>query len=531
MKQLELDRERAEKEREHERAEKERERAEKERYRHELESKRPDPGVSPSPSELMTTVVEKSVQVWWDARQHVLKFPKVKRTEDSASAKQTKSVQYERDGMSTTETPTTFNEKTSEANVEAAFGPLFQRVFDEAQQKSGIWWYDGHKTFWLTSGAHGGDGLAPDAVASDIAVVDRPVAAHVLAIHDNKERRCTNKAPGGFTGFTNDDKGKLVRYLIRVLAHQPVRRVISGSLFDGKYAQCFRFYRHTNVLEAAPAMNCSQREEAQLFVAFLTDRKALSWDAAPVLQVCGELLGAGVTGSVYRHAALENCVVKVPRVGKASFTCDERQLLLEAAVKSDHFIQVHEKDDGKSEHLLLSPVCESVVRERWRLSPLFLLPLFEGSTSPLQQLHAKRFVHMDIRPENVLQSVKGEVVLVDGGAIRRMDEEAPFRHGTLFCASSRILIAVQSRAKFKVEAGDDLEAVVRCAFVMTQMSRPEYYDALARTDGDPDKIRHFWNAVKAENTLWAPVFRAADHGADRLVIKFRERFGEHSVAE
>jgi hypothetical protein len=300
----------------------------------------------------------------------------------------------------------------------------------------------------------------PDAVA----VADRAPAGHpdptlVVAFHDNKKSRSGH--------FTGEDQGKLFVYCVLVLEfYQHERPFMPCSLFDGRFAQCFRVVRsreptgHPFYADRTRVLDLSLADDAQLYAAFMTDRANSGYSLAKLHPKAVEVLGRGGTSLVFSHADDPNCVIKVPY--NTSNLAHERTILDEMGGVAG-MIKRHEDDAPDESCLLLTPRLKPL-KHRLHLARFVTLIDEHGH---LRLLHGKGLVHCDVRPPNIMAaSTECRAALVDFGAVRRAGVTAPYDHGTLSYASDRVLHAYEHNTPIAMAASDDMASFARCVIAV-----------------------------------------------------------------
>jgi hypothetical protein len=378
--------------------------------------------------------------------------------------------------------------ETKEAHVEAVFFPTFANVVLNAE-KSGLFWLDTHKEYYLKRPTAGASGLAPDGTGFSRKPTGTPDPRMIVGIHDNKIPR------GG--KFTPDDRGKLIKYLAIVMEHyQTERKEIGGSLFDGRYAQCFRLERRGRrgfILHRSRALDCSKELGAKQFAGFLSSKQAHGWYNGATPKFCGDLLGVGTIGAVFAHNERDTIVVKVPRIQGSKWFKRERDNL--KAMDSDGvnrqgrvYISSHDTDDDS--YLVLEPRLQPT---SWP-APLHadLSRIADLVKGPLKALHDKGWVHCDLRPDNIMEDSQEKLALADFGAARRADDVLLYEHGTLTFASTKVRSNFHANVPFKTTAADDLESLVYVAYAMMAMSEQDVRD-LRSLKSDKEQLNQFWD--------------------------------------
>lgn len=400
--------------------------------------------------------------------------------------------------------------KTTEEHVEAAFFSMFASVFENARD-NGLFWLDTHKSFYLKRPTTEASALAPDGTGFSQKQTGSPDPRLIVGIHDNKTPRSGE--------FTNDDRGKLIRYLGIIMEHyQKERMEIGGSLFDGQYAQCFRLERRSGrgwVLHCSRVLDCATELGATLFAGFLNSKQAHGWHIQAVPTFCADLLGVGTIGAVFAHNRDSTVVVKVPRVkGSAWFKRERDNLKAMDAEGVDRKSRVYisNQDTNDGSHLILEPRLQPTSwPARLHADLSRVADLVEG---PVKALHDKGWVHCDLRPDNIMEDLQKRLTLADFGAARRAQDVLLYEHGTLTFASTNVRSHFHDKVAFQTTAADDLESLVYVAYAMMAMSEQEVRD-LCILKSDTKRLDQFWDSRFAPLPQWLQLrfaARAGDHG-------------------
>jgi len=373
-----------------------------------------------------------------------------------------------------------------EDSVQAAWKPTFLHVIELAKQNN-VFWADTHDRPWLNQpAADDRNKKAPDAVA--LANDGHPAPDLVIAFHDNKAS-CGGK-------FSREDQGKLFVYCVLVQEYyQRTRPFLPCSLFDGRYAQCFKVVRSRNpalhpfYVDRSPVLDLSKHADAQLYAAFLMDRASSGFNLEKLHPCAGTVIGRGATSLVFTHKQHDDCVIKV---AYASWDHSNERRILRELAGAGGMLRLHPDDDADDKAcLLLTPKLERLERRRL----VSLLGTLIDRDGHLRQLHARGFVHCDVRPPNVMKA-PGEILraaLVDFGAVRHADEEDYFTHGTLAYASSRVLDAYEANTKIQVATVDDMVSFARCVIAVYH----NVVDDERILSNNVDRIRVCWQEIEA----------------------------------
>lgn len=133
-----------------------------------------------------------------------------------------------------------------------------------------------------------------------------------------------------------------------------------------------------------------------------------------------------------------------------------------------------------------------------------------GLLQCLQGAHAAGVIHRDLRPDNLMQnSSDGSVRLIDWGFAYMMDDESthipPFE-GSFRYAGDEVLASAIAEQLRQPQKKDDLESFVRTLLSLTFVSlQHELADVETFQDA-----KDYWSGERKENTLFEPMFAAAD---------------------
>ena len=134
-----------------------------------------------------------------------------------------------------------------------------------------------------------------------------------------------------------------------------------------------------------------------------------------------------------------------------------REFGIPAAIHSRHVVRVYEQlaVDGDSavtmEFLGAGHLGNRIVRG---LAPETALSLLRQAALALDAMHRHGFAHGDIKPANLMLRANGELVLVDFGLARRLDEDAPQAQPALVVGTPRYAAPEQSRVGGATPAAD-----------------------------------------------------------------------------
>lgn len=141
----------------------------------------------------------------------------------------------------------------------------------------------------------------------------------------------------------------------------------------------------------------------------------------------GERIHAGGMAVLYRAEAASDpgfpVVVKVPRLGRGDdavnvVTFEVEQMML-AALHGPHVPRLVGAGDLARRPYLAMEYIEGRSLDDWRakapLAPIDIVRLMVPLAGAVHQLHRQQFVHLDLKPGNVMYRANGEAVLLDFG--------------------------------------------------------------------------------------------------------------------
>jgi nucleotide-binding universal stress UspA family protein len=141
----------------------------------------------------------------------------------------------------------------------------------------------------------------------------------------------------------------------------------------------------------------------------------------------GERLHAGGMAILYRAQATNDpglaVVLKVPRLGRGDdavniVTFEVEQMML-GALQGPHVPRLIATGDLARQPYLAMEYIDGRTLEDWRarapLAPIDIVRLVVPLAGAVHQLHSQQFVHLDLKPTNVIFRADGEAVLLDFG--------------------------------------------------------------------------------------------------------------------
>jgi hypothetical protein len=447
-----------------------------------------------SATEIFTKVHHYDVQFWWDKRENFLFKNKQMCIMPPTSKRQGK-------------------EDWEESVVEKDFFSNFENIFKMAP--AGACWWDGHNRPWLRRPSNDSTPKAPDWVFSAATIVGNnlPNPQLVIGFNDNKGSRSG--------AFSNEDKGKLIRDLATVVEyHQKTRRDIGGSLFDGRYAQCFLLKKNVHggfELDQSPVMDCNTDNEAAQFASFLTSPRAYGWYMNDIPAISGDLIGSGSIGLVFKNKNGDG-VVKFCKTGGNLWFQKERENLLALKSLPLTVCMLRQRDDSPTTgvYMLLSPLCTSSLYP-WRYDANNLELIATLVKDTLKPIHEAGFAHCDLRPENILVNSSGQLVLCDFGAARKTNDLLLYEHGTFLFASVKVRKAWIDKNPLFIMPSDDLESIVYVALCLSFVNINQYGEMLGKR-GDMDSVAEFWDTLLRYRQAWAQLLESARKGDHADVV-------------
>ena len=119
-------------------------------------------------------------------------------------------------------------------------------------------------------------------------------------------------------------------------------------------------------------------------------------------------------------------------------------------------------------------------------------------------------VHRDVRPENVMKTAGGKVVLNDWGCAANEGTEVPFA-GTFRYASEEVLSSVINGKDRSPKPKDDLHSLVRTVVALNDVDLRKKLSDIP--DRNYDQATRFWKEWQQQYPLFAkPLFAAAEEG-------------------
>ena len=284
------------------------------------------------------------------------------------------------------------------------------------------------------------------------------------------------------TKLTREDRGQLIDYLVRLLLAQPLRTFIRGFLTNLEYVIIMEARRNADKPGGMEIFMSAEmhymNDKGAMWVAALA---ALSSEQSGVVQIPdvpgysrGILLGSGKTSAVYQlKRGEETFAFKVVREGMTCFepflsppTKESFSLLELRAECLANEVTMLNRCKGQSVPAVVKQVNEGFVMKPV-LSPIYgylFRDHVEQLFSALATIHGtKGVVCRDIRPENILLSLKEDrAYLIDFGYAQDLNKSTVYQ-GTLSTASDRILDIIKDdrNGLLQVTPFDDLESLAK----------------------------------------------------------------------
>jgi serine/threonine protein kinase len=230
---------------------------------------------------------------------------------------------------------------------------------------------------------------------------------------------------------------------------------------------------------------------------------SVAFDKFPSL-VPDKYLGRGATSKVFlAKQDGTDCVVKMFHDACKGLVANEAKVLT-ALTGIDG---VPRLEDVSQNALLMTPVCSRYkVVDRDSVSQLL---------DVVKAVHDKGYVHRDIRPPNLLQTIDGVVMLADWGFAAVKDSTAKYV-GTLHTASDAVLASIESQRDHRNTASDDLHALIRCIFCLLYPRQVGSLWAIANSD--VADIRGFWSVLPKAWLDMATAANVANYDAVRSAM-------------
>ncbi len=155
-----------------------------------------------------------------------------------------------------------------------------------------------------------------------------------------------------------------------------------------------------------------------------------------------EEIGRGGMGAVYKgyDPSLDRAVaikLLAPHLVWEKAFLERFMREARAAARLDHPNVIHIYDvgqDGNNYYFVMAylpgPSLKDFISQRGRLAPAVALPILRQLAAALDYAHNKRLIHRDVKPANVMFNEHGQVVLMDFGIVKAVEESRLTSKGT-----------------------------------------------------------------------------------------------------
>mmetsp|Transcript_16266 Transcript_16266/g.37459 ORF Transcript_16266/g.37459 Transcript_16266/m.37459 type:complete len:685 (-) Transcript_16266:158-2212(-) len=140
----------------------------------------------------------------------------------------------------------------------------------------------------------------------------------------------------------------------------------------------------------------------------------------------------------------------------------------------------------------------------------------EDLVSCLRGAHALGIVHRDVRPENVMKTAGGKVILNDWGCSAKEGKQVSFA-GTFRYASEEVLTSVIQGTDRLPQPKDDLHSLVRTVIALNDVDVRKKLSDVA--DGNYHDAICFWEKWQQHNPFYAGTFFKAAETEDYETLK------------
>ena len=319
--------------------------------------------------------------------------------------------------------------------------------------------------------------------------------------------------------FSGADKGQVFYYGELILESQPLREFVIVFLTNCNVIQFFRVsrsddsYTYTETIvmdlmggnekEGCKCLNALiKAKETQL--GFVTVEHTLGEEFKP-----NRYLGSGATSHVYQAEFKNGDVVIKHFKNEFKHLCEQEANTMKALQASKlQTVPTFLKSSGES--IAMNPVAKRNNRQLTGFH--FLQILFT-----LQEVNKLKYVHRDIRPDNILfLNDKATVFLCDWGFA--VDEGVRTYGGTIHFASKSVLDQLRKNPiSVRSTFADDLFSLV-CVLYVSQF--PSEYEKLVDIDSLQLKdIIKFWEEVRSKCSWWEAAFKAAESSNTNNLIQ------------
>mmetsp|Transcript_4041 Transcript_4041/g.5600 ORF Transcript_4041/g.5600 Transcript_4041/m.5600 type:complete len:528 (+) Transcript_4041:109-1692(+) len=312
--------------------------------------------------------------------------------------------------------------------------------------------------------------------------------------------------------FSDEEVGQTIDFILEVLTQQAWRQHLYGFLTDGVRFEFFRGTRianHVMKFSRSGLISEEGRGWQRLSQLLQESDELLGFKLITVEGwTIGEWLGSGATSSAFVASSVDIpeavCKIYIPDTEEEEVTNHrEKEIRAMTLMVDDEFTPkvvsaVQTTSDHSLPVLVVTPRGEKLGPKGVRLP----ISAYSKLVGTLRSCHLKRMCHLDVCPENML-AVKNEltgqysILLNDWGSsltFRELDRAERFPTHLLYYNINRM------------GQGEDLAALVRSVFVLTQCTFP-----LVKTAEELDiHMRLQWHWGEALDAAWRCNYQAVE---------------------
>ncbi len=177
------------------------------------------------------------------------------------------------------------------------------------------------------------------------------------------------------------------------------------------------------------------------------------------------LLGTGGMGEVYRAQDLTLERPVAVKMLRAEFANDQefirrfrQEATAAASLSNPHIVGVFDVGEDEGEHYIVMELVDGrtlkdEIRQQGRLALPLVLTISQAVASALVAAHAKKVVHRDVKPENILLTARGEIKVADFGIAKAASSQTLI-HTKSIVGSAHYISPEQARGGFIDEKSD-----------------------------------------------------------------------------
>lgn len=168
-----------------------------------------------------------------------------------------------------------------------------------------------------------------------------------------------------------------------------------------------------------------------------------------------------------------------------------------------HFLVMEFMDQGSVENL---------IRSMGPIEPKYAVPIFHGILRAMEHIHAKGYVHRDIKPNNILLNRHGQAKLADFGIMKILDDKSHLtKQG--FVLGTTLYMAPEYISQGKIDAKTDIYALGVTLFEMLTTRKPFEFEY------DDEPLIAFAKRVCMGTPTPPSAYRPTDEALERIVMK------------